>query len=352
MKLTINHAALLDDWLGACAEFGEALSIGRLTVDFTTDELARIRLKSFAPTTLAPPKFLTAESYFLQSGYSNVLSLDSAQGGGADILLDIGVDEIPEELRGRFSLVINAAGLQGARDILKALQSTHAMVAPGGAALHFLPCNNLVNIGYYQISPKLMFELCSEAGYKILRSALISYNPRRHGGLHWEVHPFAPTDANAAAPGLFDDRVVVHALLARRPRVTLDAFDGGSLRGPRWFSPFRVSFGVRIDRPNRHVVPLRSFVPGQGLAWQAHVPELANWCDTLTEQRRSPLILLEDGVAIGGSHAAHNEVSAAGGGTFSHWGEYLIMSTTDGSDPNTNGRTYFAVLPYLDDIWP
>ena len=34
-----------------------------------------------------------------------------------------------------------------------------------------------------------------------------------------------------------------------------------------------------------------------------------------------------------------------GRGAYSHWREYIFFSTSDGSNPNENGRRYFAVLP-------
>jgi hypothetical protein len=52
-------------------------------------------------------------------------------------------------------------------------------------------------------------------------------------------------------------------------------------------------------------------------------------------------VLLEAGKKIGPGHSSHGEIAAAGGGRYSVWSDcWLYFSTTDNSDPNTNGRTY------------
>lgn len=54
----------------------------------------------------------------------------------------------------------------------------------------------------------------------------------------------------------------------------------------------------------------------------------------------SSLRLLENGIDLGAAHAPHAQIRGDGGGRFSHWGEALWFSTSDGSDPRHNGRSY------------
>ena len=60
----------------------------------------------------------------------------------------------------------------------------------------------------------------------------------------------------------------------------------------------------------------------------------------------SRLTLHEDGRPLGPAQASHDRVRAAGGGAFSHWCGHLWFSTSDGSDPRTNGRRYEARAPW------
>jgi hypothetical protein len=66
-----------------------------------------------------------------------------------------------------------------------------------------------------------------------------------------------------------------------------------------------------------------------------------------TENIPSPARLLEDGILLAGPNAPHAEIGQKGRGRFSVWQGYLIFSTSDGSDPRTNGRHYELYWPTL-----
>lgn len=58
------------------------------------------------------------------------------------------------------------------------------------------------------------------------------------------------------------------------------------------------------------------------------------------QQPSGPLILFEDGVPQGPADTGHDLIRTEGSGAYSHWGRLLYFSTSDGSDPRSNGRTY------------
>jgi len=62
--------------------------------------------------------------------------------------------------------------------------------------------------------------------------------------------------------------------------------------------------------------------------------------DSGTDGTASPLRLFEDGHELGPAHISHAQIRRSGGGRFSHWGASLWFSTSDNSDPRSNGRTY------------
>ena len=101
----------------------------------------------------------------------------------------------------------------------------------------------------------------------------------------------------------------------------------------------------------RVVAPLvRPFVPlgkaafradpllkDKGLAALADRPDIEG-------DARSPVIIYEDNKPLGPSHSTFAEVSA-GHGRFAHWTDQgIVFSASDGTDPNTNGRRYWAVI--------
>lgn len=78
-----------------------------------------------------------------------------------------------------------------------------------------------------------------------------------------------------------------------------------------------------------------------GLAWIAEAPVGG---DSSTDRHASTLCLYEDGVRLTQAHVNVDSIRLGGAGRYCHWSEpqrsTLHFSTTDGSDPNTNGRSY------------
>lgn len=82
------------------------------------------------------------------------------------------------------------------------------------------------------------------------------------------------------------------------------------------------------------------FARGSGHLWKVEIPQHAALADTVAEPKRSTIMLYENGVPLGFAHAPHAHIEQLGGGRYSHWGDQLLFSTTDHSDPTTNGRAY------------
>jgi hypothetical protein len=63
--------------------------------------------------------------------------------------------------------------------------------------------------------------------------------------------------------------------------------------------------------------------------------------DSPSGPARSSLQILEGPVALGPGHRLHRDIRTVGKGRYSHWGNALFFSTSDNSDPRSNGRTYY-----------
>ncbi len=85
------------------------------------------------------------------------------------------------------------------------------------------------------------------------------------------------------------------------------------------------------------------FEHGRGFEYRVHVP------DSIESDEHapgaSPLLVLEDGVRLGPAHSLQQGVAGTGQGAFCHRGGILHFSTSDNSDPNTNGRRYTVEFP-------
>jgi asparagine synthase (glutamine-hydrolysing) len=81
---------------------------------------------------------------------------------------------------------------------------------------------------------------------------------------------------------------------------------------------------------------ISAFEKESGHCWLAQVPGAL----LSDKEGASSLRLYEDGAPLGPAHCAHAEIRSEGRGRFSHWGPTVYFSTSDNSDPRTNGRRY------------
>jgi hypothetical protein len=81
---------------------------------------------------------------------------------------------------------------------------------------------------------------------------------------------------------------------------------------------------------------LSVFRPEQGHCFLADVPKhLLSDSECVSRLR-----LYEDDHELGPAHSLHEDIRARGSGAYSHWGSELYFSTSDNSDPRTNGYRY------------
>jgi len=81
-----------------------------------------------------------------------------------------------------------------------------------------------------------------------------------------------------------------------------------------------------------------------GHCWYIYIPQHAPSSDSMKNPNVSTLQLFEDGKKIGPAHSGHDDIRKLGMGRYSHWGEGVLFSTTDNSNPNTNKRIYSIKL--------
>jgi 2-polyprenyl-3-methyl-5-hydroxy-6-metoxy-1,4-benzoquinol methylase len=113
--------------------------------------------------------------------------------------------------------------------------------------------------------------------------------------------------------------------------------------------PLRDDNGNLIPRVSKYdetqVITLKKlFTKELGFAWHVPLEEYTTSADSLENPYRSRLVLLENGKPLWYRHAMHDEIRSTGLGRYSHWKNGLIISTSDNSDPNTNGRSYQIVF--------
>ena len=95
----------------------------------------------------------------------------------------------------------------------------------------------------------------------------------------------------------------------------------------------------------RTVALSKPFQKGEGASYYSAAPALVGISDSIETPLRSNVLVCENNRLLGPAHVGHAEVASKGGGRFSHWGAGVVFSASDNSDPNVNGRSYWAVQP-------
>jgi len=86
----------------------------------------------------------------------------------------------------------------------------------------------------------------------------------------------------------------------------------------------------------RTPTPLTGIVRNGGHCYKALVdPHLLSDAESVSRVQ-----VYENGVPLPHSHSEHAAIRHKGGGRFSHWNGAIYFSTSDNSDPRTNGRRY------------
>ncbi|GEM_PF-2905865 len=86
--------------------------------------------------------------------------------------------------------------------------------------------------------------------------------------------------------------------------------------------------------------------PETGLATAVALPaEYADFASNSQDPKRSVLVVEEDGELLGPSNSVHKLIRETGMGAYSHWGQRLLFTSSDNSDPRSNGRTYRIRIP-------
>jgi hypothetical protein len=100
---------------------------------------------------------------------------------------------------------------------------------------------------------------------------------------------------------------------------------------------------VRIFRPFEKIGPSSYAV----VAHEWTTRSLEDIADSADDDQRSPVLIYENRRQLGPAHSKHADIAKLGMGRYSHWrGQGYVISSSDNSDPNTNGRFYWAVVPY------
>lgn len=106
--------------------------------------------------------------------------------------------------------------------------------------------------------------------------------------------------------------------------------------------------------PGKLVEMLQRTDPYGGFMYRSRSFTMQDYADHDEAHQHSPIILYEDMKPLGPGHSDLRSINEKGLGRYAHVNESVhserdldeyLFSTSDNSDPRTNGRSYWAVLP-------
>jgi predicted O-methyltransferase YrrM len=358
MGIHINIAVELRSWCRKHRILGPLLTLGVQDTPFTWGEYQHAVGDKVGFDPGAPVK---AGDLFNTWGFSEYVALDVSSYEGADVVFDLNRSDLPASQLDRFGLIINGGTLEHVFHVPNALNNINRMLKTGGTIVHIAPLHNWIDHGFYQFGPTLFYDYYHQCNYPVLEAACFFYDAASEAtappNTIWRVDPAPPGSFGFGRAGSLGATASLLVMLVRKtadpsyataPIQSLYA-PKTSVRSakPTWFPRYQVQRGRRVRSASVREMRLTALEKVGGLAWRAYVPRLAKTADTESHGARSQLALFEDDILLGPPHSSHELIRTIGGGCYSHWGEQIYFSTSDGTDPLHNGRKYVARLPYI-----
>ena len=329
---------------------GRALCLGQADVYFGQETLSSMAkaagvelAQGAAPSLshrpdLAARGYLSRESLFESLGFSEVQALDVSAFEGAEILFDLNSASLPASLAGRFDAVFDHGTMEHVFHIPNCLANIHALLKNGGRVIHTNPASNQVDHGFYMFSPTFFHDFYSANGWDIRTIQLVRFDPQRQEVEEPAFLDWAPGSLDHLSSGGLEPGTYVTVCIAEK-----SASSTGNVVPQQGYYRKGADWGAEPDEGDLVEVSLDPpFRHEGGNSWVGTLPGDVEGGDSLQEPRRSMLRFFEKDLGLGPAHSIHDTVRQSGRGAYSHWGDVIYFSTSDNSDPNTNGRTYRA----------
>ena len=295
----------------------------------------------------------TTEEFYKRFGFEEVHTLDVSPYQGASHIHDLNYP-LPRELAGQYDTVLSGGTLEHVFDVANAVKCLAEMVKVGGTVVCGAPMNNWIDHGFYQISPTLKFDFFAANKFEMRDSRVVMVDPQDDLRRVFPLYPKEGHRWNGTR------RKLIHSLTATRlPDSTVDQIpiqglyqglhEGKSQRFRfRASEPHEMRGGV-VSLPPTDRFDLATFRPVDD-RWSApfHNPDPKFYSSVPRLPFRSRALVYEDGELLQWIVSDPDMVKERPG-SFHHGPRTVHFSTSDGSDPRSNGKRYEIAFPDLSD---
>jgi len=109
-------------------------------------------------------KYSSTEEFLHLLGYEQVESVDVLSKESPTIIHDLNT-EIPDNLRNRYSLVLDSGTLEHCFDVKEVLYNTVKFLKVGGRVIHINPYNDFIRHGFFQFTENLYYDFYDVNGF-------------------------------------------------------------------------------------------------------------------------------------------------------------------------------------------
>jgi hypothetical protein len=211
--------------------------------------------------------------------------------------------------------------------------------------------------GYLAIAPDYWFGDAADSQTDLCRSSVVIYENDQPLLMHSDINEITRKGGSRALHWRNDDRPTLYAA---RSVFIFSASDNSNpaTNGRMYWAVNPILDAINcpdvyvpppysgLESAPRAVVRLRHFEvsPDNHTILSRDIEEFSDFGDSPEDENKSPALLFEDGRPLGPAHATN--IATRGLGGYSHRKSHgMVFSTSDNSDPRTNGRRYYVVFP-------
>jgi hypothetical protein len=121
--------------------------------------------------------YVHARTLFSMFGIEDYADIDAYTIDHPTVIHDLN-EPVPEELRGRFGLVIDGGTIEHIFDIRSCFTNVAAMTKVGGRVIHWNSSSNMIDHGFWAINPSAYFDYYSVNGFDDLSATIFEWDTR------------------------------------------------------------------------------------------------------------------------------------------------------------------------------
>lgn len=165
-----------------------------------TRQFNRFGVKPVVP--LAEP--LDDKQIFRMMGFDSIETLDYSDFEGADHVVDLNHDGLPEHLRGKFDVVLDSGTLEHVFHVPNAMKNIISLAKVGGRIIFLSPSSNHMDHGFYMFSPTFFADYFLANKFEINTGYVVRYSPNLVD--LWDAYQYDPDGWRDLHIGGLDDK--------------------------------------------------------------------------------------------------------------------------------------------------